>query len=646
VNKRARLASLCASVFAFAGCKDNLDVGYNGRAIASVDSAVLVAQDGPATTVPLRLSGYTDQDGVSLSCTHNAGSGVTVVCEMDPGSAASGTLTLRADANSQPGAYGVVVTASVSPSAGSDAPAAIQSVGFTVAVGVTVSPQIDTTSGQGGRLDEFMATAFQPADWQSDFFVLHPDTSSLQALAPRHILIQVMNGGAIPLLPPQSSQGAPSWDFTELDDIVQPVLAVSALNPAPDSGPELQIAVAPNVAGMTDPTTGLVESDAFATYAACLVGYYNKGFFQDPYSFQIITNPRGATPIHWWGIWSDYNVGATPLSTPQYTQLYIAASRAMLAVDGTIALSAPEFNDFPGNGGDPKQEIPTFANGLAAAAPVQALSLHLYGTDDPSATDTDVLATIPNLATDISTIYDNLKGTALAGVPVWITQNNVNGDAPGSMGQSTYNRNNPFRDDLRGTSAFFAAWRPYLFSQAGKAGNRGLFHWEYTAGRCGTQATTYCLESLPSSDTDTQNAEVDYATGHKYLSYWVDYELGHMFPSPPGEDILQSVVSESRDVEVLATQQDAGQVVVMVVNKAVVESSADAGAGQPLTVVVDLSALTAGGAFASASTVILDAATATDTGPVAVSRSIGDGRIPVVFATGYGAAFVVLDRAP
>ena len=45
-----------------------------------------------------------------------------------------------------------------------------------------------------------------------------------------------------------------------------------------------------------------------------------------------------------------------------------------------------------------------------------------------------------------------------------------------------------------------------MFSQLGKAGNQALYHWDY--------------------DADRQFGEVDYTSGAKYLSYWVDYWLG------------------------------------------------------------------------------------------------------------------------
>jgi hypothetical protein len=638
VNGVARTVGIAAGLVGLVGCKSHLDLGHDPRGIAPVEGPTVVTQQGPTTTVALHLLRYTDQDGVGVSCTDNAGSGVTVSCGMADGSATEGTLALHADPSAKPGDYEVVVTAAVSPSLENLAPVVSLTVPFTVAVGVVVSPQVDTTLGESGRLDELMSTAFQPSDWQSGFFDLHPDTSALQALSPRHMLVQVMNGGAIPL---KQTQGSLHWDFTELDAIVQSVLDVSALNPAPDSGPEMQIAVAPDVPGMTD-SNGVVDSGAFATYAACLVAYYNQGSFQDPYSAQTITNPYGVRRIAWWGIWSDYNVGANPLTTEEYTQLYNAAVPAMLAVDGQIELSALEFNDFSGTSGDPSQVVPAFVQALEPGVPVNAVSLHFYSTDDPATSDADVLATVKTLAQDVKVAYGALKDSpALANVPVWITQNNVDGDAPDSNGDSAFDRNRPFRDDTRGTSSFFAAWRPYLFSAAGKAGNHALVHWQYVAGQCATQ-TSYCVDTSPSADTDPQNAEVDYASGNKYLSYWVDYELGQMFPSPPGEDILQSVVTDSDDVEVLAARQDGGSVVVMVVNKAVADA-ADGGAGKRLTVVVDVSALVAGRSVASVSTLTLDAATPTDTGPVSENQPLGDGRIPVVFPSGYGTAFLLVD---
>jgi len=45
---------------------------------------------------------------------------------------------------------------------------------------------------------------------------------------------------------------------------------------------------------------------------------------------------------------------------------------------------------------------------------------------------------------------------------------------------SNCNPGQRFVDDTRGSSAFFAAWRPLMFSQAGKAGAQALYHWDFS----------------------------------------------------------------------------------------------------------------------------------------------------------------------
>ena len=59
---------------------------------------------------------------------------------------------------------------------------------------------------------------------------------------------------------------------------------------------------------------------------------------------------------------------------------------------------------------------------------------------------------------------------------------------------SACNAGQTFVTDQRGSSPFFAAWRPYVFSQLGKAGVQALYHWDF--------------------DADKQFGEVDYNTGH------------------------------------------------------------------------------------------------------------------------------------
>ena len=406
-----------------------------------------------------------------------------------------------------------------------------------------------------------------------------------------HVLIQVMNGGAIPSYQIQGTNDL-AWDFTKLDPIVQSILDLSATDPRPGAGPEMQLAVAPSVPQMIG-SDGLVDPAAFATYAACLVGYYNKGSFQDPYSAQTIKNPRGARPIPWWGIWSDYNVSAgNGFPTMKYAQVYQAAATAMLAVDSTIQLSALEFNDYPGGTGHPQamDEVPTFLTQIGSSVPVDAVSLHFYATDDPTTSDEDVFGAVVKFQGDVQALYQTLATGPLAQVPVWITQNNVNGDSPDAMGNAAL-RTATARSatTFAAATAFFAAWRPYVFSLAGKAGNRGIVHWQYASGSCQT-VTTYCAQTRSADDTDKQNAEVDYATGRKYVSYWVDYELSHIFPSPPGQQILGTTISDTSpnapNVEVLATTPYQGPTGFMVYNKSASTSPpaplAD-GPGQPIT---------------------------------------------------------------
>lgn len=125
----------------------------------------------------------------------------------------------------------------------------------------------------------------------------------------------------------------------------------------------------------------------------------------------------------------------------------------------------------------------------------------------------------------------------------------------------------------------FAAWRPYVFSQLGKAGSEALYHWDY--------------------DSDAQFGEVDYSSGNKHLSYWVDYWLGQMYPEgPAAPEILALTMTETATVETLATKNSDGSVLLMIVDRAVLSPADNNGTGDARTVVLDVSAL---GSFASAS---------------------------------------------
>jgi hypothetical protein len=195
----------------------------------------------------------------------------------------------------------------------------------------------------------------------------------------------------------------------------------------------------------------------------------------------------------------------------------------------------------------------------------------------------------------------------------------VNADYSDASRKSTCNPGQTFVADQRGTSPFFAAWRPYVFSQLGKAGNRALSQWEYAA--------------------DQQYGEVDSAS-NPYLSYWVDRTLINMFPSTPavpGPDILTLTMTDSTSLETLATRSADGTVRVMVVDRAIHAPSDNNGAGDPRTVIVDTSSF---GTFGAASVLTIDATTSVTNGPT--SAGIPPASRIAVTLNGYGTAFLTL----
>jgi hypothetical protein len=211
------------------------------------------------------------------------------------------------------------------------------------------------------------------------------------------------------------------------------------------------------------------------------------------------------------------------------------------------------------------------------------------------------MGTVPGFASSVQTIRSNLStaNPALATVPIWITENNVNADFNAGNGKSACNPGQTFVDDLRGSDAFFAAWRPYVFSQVGKAGVQLLYHWDFAA--------------------DPQFGELNGSTGQTQLSYWVDYWLGQMFPpGPNGRVILQTSNTNTADVEELAVQNPDGSVVVLISNHAVASAFDNNGKGLVGKITLDVSAL---GAFATASLVMMDSTTSPITGPTPVSIS-------------------------
>lgn len=566
-------------------------------------SVVLAPQDGTPASTSATITGSSSAT-LSVSGLPN---GVTSQFTQ-PSSSGEGVVTLTASPATPAGTYSVKVIASSGGSMAS------QPLTLVVAVAVVVGSSTDTTLGINGKLNEFMSTSFQPAEWDATYFQNQPNSepAQLNALGPQHIRLQAVSG-AIPWKTNSNPQLASDWDFTILDETVQPVLSVT------DHSPEFQIAVTPAFFSLPSPLTANDPNlQLYVSYAQNLVRYYNTGGFTwGGTVFKSLSNH----PITWWGIYNEYNING--LTAADYVVLYNALVPAMLAVDPTIKISALELSDFDYETGDPRNNLPTFvlpANQGGASAQVNVASTHFYSSCNQTDSDVQVFSTIPSFVSDVQYFRQEFATRPdLGNVAVWVTENNVNADYAGANGFSTCNPTQKFVTDQRGSSAFFAAWRPYVFSQLGKAGNQALYHWDYPA--------------------DAQFGEVDYNTSNKYLSYWVDYTLGQIFPVSPttAPEILHLTATETATVETLATKNPDGSFIVMVTNRAVQSPTDNNGPGAPRTVIIDLSAL---GNYSTVTQTTLQNGTDTVNGPQPATLSPGP-KLSVTL-NGYGTGFLHL----
>ncbi|HWY21653.1 MAG TPA: glycosyl hydrolase [Candidatus Acidoferrum sp.] len=473
----------------------------------------------------------------------------------------------------------------------------------------TINAQVQIANTVTGPLNLAMSTSFQPAEWDYQFFTINPAaTTTLANLLPQHIRLQGISQGV-----PQGTAGSTStsWDFTILDAITQPVLSVG------DHSPEFQIAKAPPFM-YTGNDSGHDFADLtfhqFAGYAQNLVSYYNKGGFTA--NGQTYLSPSyPSNTIRWWGIYNEPNINNN-LTPQQYVTMYNTLVPAMQAIDPSLKFAAIELADFSGQ---PQAWLPAFVDvTTGVTAQVDVMATHFYSTCNQKDDDATVFATIKNnFVPDVQYFYSEMAtNPALASVPVWVTENNVNADFDKGGGISACN-GTPFVLDRRGSSAFFAAWRPYVFSQFAKAGVQALYHWDF--------------------DADAQFGEVDYNTGGLQLSYWVDYWLARMFPAASGANILQSTNSDDAEIEVMAAQNPDGSVVIVLANHAVNASTDNNGPGAPRTISIDGSAL---GSFHSSSLLKIDANTSVVSGPTATS--VTPAPQMTVSLNGYGVAFLTL----
>ena len=477
-------------------------------------------------------------------------------------------------------------------------------------VNVQVSNQINSSVGVKGRLQLAMSTSFQLASWSYQFFSGAPSApAELTALYPWRTRVQVIQDG-IPLTAPDT------WDFTELDTMLTPIQG------AADHSPEFQIGTAP--AFLSDSSGYILASNipAFAAMSANLVSYYNTGGFTDAGKHYQSSTPY---PVTWWGIFNEPDING--VTAQEYVTLYNTVVPEMAAADPSIKFVAVEL------AGTPDSYLPPFVAGVTAR--VDVVAKHFYSTCNQADYDQTLFATIPQFASQVETMYSELQANpALAAVPVWITENNVNADYETSNGESNCNKPRKFVLDTRGSSPFFAAWRALVFEQLGEAGAQALYHWSF--------------------GTDQQYGEVD-GSGNPFFSYWVDYYLSHWLPSPPGQEILQTTTSGccspsnektwlgsgglAFDTQTLAARNADGSVVVLMSNFALNATYDNNGPGTSRTFALDVSAL---GNFSSATLVTLDAATPAS-GPV--PQSLTPSAQMQVTLPGYGAALLRLSEA-
>jgi len=577
---------LFSFIVSLSGCGGSAGSGMSNNpssiSLSLSNSAALVFPGAATSSITATLTRSGNTGNVTLTLTGlPTGTAITI---QSPGGGNTGTITIGAG-TAPAGTYQAVVSASDGAALG------------VANLSTTIGASTQVSSSVAGRLQLAMSTSFQPAEWNYQFFTNFPAAvTPLGNLQAQHIRLQPVSLGL-----PQKNPT--TWDFSMMDAVIQPILGVG------DRSPQYQIATGPPF--MYDSSHNFIDATfgQFAAHAQQLVQYYNTGGFTDGGgTFHKSPSPN---PIQWWGIYNEPNINN--LNAAQYTQLYNVTVPAMQAVDPTLKFAAIELSDF---GNWEQQFLPTFVSGVTAQ--VDVLATHFYSTCNQRDTDTQLFSTIAGFATGVRYIRSQLAtNPTLTNVPVWITENNVNADYAANNNMSNCNPGQTFVHDVRGSSAFFAAWRPMMFSQVGQAGAQALYHWDFPS--------------------DVQYGELDDQTGKTRLSYWVDYWLARMFASPPGANLLAFNSSDTTDLETLAVRNDDNSVVVMIANHAVASPIDNNGPGAPRTISLDLSSL---GTFSTASLLTIDSATDVINGPTAASIAPNS---PIqVTLNGYGVAFLKL----
>ncbi len=584
---------VCGCLAFAVGCGGMGTGGMLSVSVANTSPQVFQGQASVAVNVSVTRTGSTGNVTLSVSGLPSGASDTV----QSPGAGNSGSVTFTAATSAAPGTYPVVVSASDGTVSGDED------------LNVTIGAAVVISNDKTGPFSVAMSTSFQPAEWDYQFFTSNPQASTitnLNNLGPNHIRLQGISQGI-----PQGMENSAStaWDFSVLDGITQPVLGVG------DHSPEFQIAKAPpfmyvgndSSNAFVDPT---FQDGQFAGYAKNLVEYYNNGGFMANGN-TYVSPAWPAHKITYWGIYNEPSIN-NQLDAAEYTAMYNALVPAMKAVDGSIKFVGLELCC------SSEDWALTFASNVDVDAPVDVVATHYYSSCNQKDTDAMLLSTVPGFATSAQTIHTNLAtNPALANVPIWVTENNVNADYDAGNGMSACNPGQVFVDDLRGSSPFFAGWRPYVFSALGKAGVQALYHWDY--------------------DADPQFGEVNFNNGDLQLSYWVDYELGQIFPPTAGSRLLQYTSTDDGELETLPVINSDDSVVVMVANHTVNAPSDNNGPGSARSVLLDVSAL---GAFSTATLLTIDKNTDVAAGPVPAGLAV-EPQIPITL-NGYSVVFLIL----
>jgi hypothetical protein len=594
MNANWKWMAICAALAFAVGCGNAgvHTIPAPSLTLSLSNSSPLAFQGQPAVTDNVTVTPIGSIGNVTLTVT-GLPQGATDTIQ-SPGTGTSGSISIEAG-TAAAGTYPLTITASDGTTSGQ------ANATLTIGAASVIS------SSTSGAFSVAMSTSFQPAEWDYQFFTMNPNaTTTLGNLNPHHIRLQAVSEGV-----PQGSAGTSSqaWNFSIVDAITQPVLGVD------DHSPEFQIAKAPPFMYQNDDSsdsfTDLTFAE-FAGYAQNLVEYYDTGGFMAN-GTQYVSPAYPNETVTWWGIYNEPNINNN-LTADQYVTMYNTVVPAMQAIDPNLKFAALELADFSGQ---VSAWVPPFVQGVTAH--VDVMATHFYSTCDQTTTDTDVFNSIPSFVTDVNSFYtDMATNPALAAVPVWVTENNVNADYELSDGTSACNPGQKFVTDLRGSSPFFAAWRPYVFSQLGKAGIQALYHWDFGA--------------------DQQYGEVSYSNDAYQLSYWVDYWLGQIFPPSAGSKLLNVTATDDAELETLAVINNDHSVTIMVWNHAVNDPATDNnGPGAPRSILLDVSAL---GTFSSGTLTTIDASTSVSSGPTPASVTPAP-QMTITF-NGYGVVFLQL----